>query len=374
VEALVTAVDELVNMDPRALADDETLVELDRQINRLMAVRTRATTRWDADQAWAPSGARSGAAWLAARTRIPIEDARRRVRLARDLGVLPCAEAAWLAGELHERHVTKLAVTRTPATEDAFAQDEAELVGWARSLPFKTFCRRVHYWVQEQDEDGVERNAEAKRVARRFYLSQSFEDMWFGDLTLDPISGTIVSNSLKAIEQELFEADWAEARQRLGREPLVIELGRTPAQRRADALVEMATRAMSVPVGARRPTPLFTVLVGYETFAGRICELANRSVVTPGSLVPHLSEALIERVVFDGPSRVLDVGQGRCFTDATRRAVEVVGLECFHDTCEVPAEDSQIDHIIPAGQGGPTRQWNGRPACGHHNRFRNRSP
>ncbi|MCU1373443.1 MAG: endonuclease, partial [Actinomycetia bacterium] len=42
--------------------------------------------------------------------------------------------------------------------------------------------------------------------------------------------------------------------------------------------------------------------------------------------------------------------------------------------CEVPAEDSQIDHILPAAQGGPTRQWNGRPACGFHNRLRNRRP
>jgi 5-methylcytosine-specific restriction endonuclease McrA len=54
--------------------------------------------------------------------------------------------------------------------------------------------------------------------------------------------------------------------------------------------------------------------------------------------------------------------------------VEVLGLECFQDTCETPAEDSQIDHIIPAARGGPTRQWNGRPACGFHNRARNRDP
>ncbi|MCU1374627.1 MAG: hypothetical protein JWO68_1913 [Actinomycetia bacterium] len=296
------------------------------------------------------------------------------MRLGRDLRAMPRVEGAWLRGEVNERHVVKLALARTPVTEEAFAAEEADLVGLARNLSFKGFCRRVAYWSQEHDPDRVERDAEAQRAARKVHPSQSFEGMWFGDLTLDPISGTIVSNALKKIEQELFDADWADAKQQLGRDPLLGELRRTPAQRRADALVELAVRAMSVPKGARRPAPLFTVLVGYETFKGRMCELADRTVVTPGSLLPYLTEALIERIVFDGPSRVIDVGEARCFTGATRRAVEVLGLECFEHTCEVPAEDSEIDHILPAAQGGPTRQWNGRPACGFHNRARNRGP
>jgi hypothetical protein len=38
--------------------------------------------------------------------------------------------------------------------------------------------------------------------------------MWFGRLTLDPVSGTIVDTTLSQINNELFEADWAEATQR----------------------------------------------------------------------------------------------------------------------------------------------------------------
>ena len=49
------------------------------------------------------------------------------------------------------------------------------------------------------------------------------------------------------------------------------DLRRTPAQRRADALVEMARRSAALREQARPAEPLFTVLVGYETFAGRIC-------------------------------------------------------------------------------------------------------
>ncbi|MCU1374626.1 MAG: hypothetical protein JWO68_1912 [Actinomycetia bacterium] len=59
---LASAVDELVATDPDALAHGETLVELDRQINRLHAVRARATAAWDARQGWAPDGAKSAGA------------------------------------------------------------------------------------------------------------------------------------------------------------------------------------------------------------------------------------------------------------------------------------------------------------------------
>ena len=121
------------------------------------------------------------------------------------------------------------------------------------------------------------------------------------------------------------------------------------------------------------PEPLFSVLVGYETFAGPICELANGTVVTPGSLAPWLTQAMIERVVFDSPSRVIDVGvRRRLFTGGLRRAIEVRDQECFHEFCEERAADCQVDHIEPYGAGGRTVQHNGRAACPHHNRQRHR--
>src|SRR5205085_6393835 len=121
---------------------------------------------------------------------------------------------------------------------------------------------------------------------------------WFLDGVLDPISGEVVRRALEAIEEELFRADWAEAKARVGDGVCGADLARSPAQRRADALVEMARRALALPPGSRLPEPLFTVLVGYETFAGRMCELANGRVVTPGSLVGWLDGAWAERVVF----------------------------------------------------------------------------
>ncbi|MCU1486795.1 MAG: hypothetical protein JWN67_3541 [Actinomycetia bacterium] len=361
-------------MDPAALADTRSIVELRRQIDQLEAVAVRATAAWDAEKVWAPSGAKSGAALLARQCRHPLTETQRWIRLGRQLRSMPATAAAWLAGDLSEHHVVKLCAVPTPRTEVFFERDEAMLVRYARSMTFRHFCRTVDYWLQHADPDGADDDAERQHDRREAHFDQSFEGMWFGKLTLDPIGGTIVNGTLKEIEQTLFEADWAEAKARLGRDPLVSELARTAKQRRADAFVEMAIRARAVPKGARRPKPLFTVFVGYETFKGRICELSNRTVVAPGSLVPYLNDVMIERAVFDARSRVIDLGEQRCFTGATRRVAELEGLECFHDTCEVPAEDAQIDHIIEAAKGGPTRTWNGRPACGFHNRERSRGP
>ena len=121
------------------------------------------------------------------------------------------------------------------------------------------------------------------------------------------------------------------------------------------------------------PEPLFTVVVGYETFGGRVCQLAEGTVVAPGALVRWLGEAWVERVVFDGPDRIRNVGvRQRIFSGATRRAVEVRDRECFHELCDVPAEDCEIDHVVPWAHGGLTVEENGRPACTYHHRRRHR--
>jgi hypothetical protein len=39
-------------------------------------------------------------------------------------------------------------------------------------------------------------------------------------------------------------------------------------------------------------------------------------------------DAHIERIIFDGPSGVIDVGEARSFTGATRRAIELRDRHC----------------------------------------------
>ncbi|HUF33770.1 MAG TPA: DUF222 domain-containing protein [Acidimicrobiales bacterium] len=359
------AADRLVDAE---LAD--AVVALQEHAQRLEALQARVSARFDASRSWADDGARSGAAWLAWRLRVPQSEARRRILAGRSCRSMPVVDEAWRAGRIGAAHVVLLA--RAEALDArAFARDEELLVGHATSLRFSAFQRAVAYWCQLAAPDAVEDAADAQRALRAVHLSPSIDGMWFGKVTLDPVGGSIVGGELARLEREMFEADWREATDRLGRTPCVDDLARTPAQRRADALVEMATRSGSTPEGAQRPAPLFSVLVGLETFAGRVCELANGAVVTPGSLVPWLTEAEVERVVFDGASRVIDVGvRQRFFRGATRRAAQVRDRRCQHPTCDEPLDRCQVDHIEPAAAGGLTTLANARLLCGFHNRLR----
>jgi hypothetical protein len=367
-EALEAAAEHLARCDLSVLGDPELIARLERVGARTSAAVTGAVAAFDAAEAYAPSGARTTAAWLKAECHLPGPDASRQVRRGRLCRHVPLFEAAWSNGEISAACLDMVAAVRRPATEEAFARDEAMLVEHAKTLTHAEFVALMRYWEQHADPDGAEDEAMAARARRDAYLVESVGGTFLGKMTLDPISGTIVAGEHQRLERQLFEADWAEAKERLGREPLLNELGRTSAQRRADAFVEMATRSASTPENARRPAPLFSVLVDYPTLSGRLCQLARGTVVTPGSLLPWLEEADLERAVFAPGRRVECSVTARFFTGATRRAIELRDQQCQHPCCDVPAERCQADHIIEYSKGGLTTQENGRLLCEDHNR------
>jgi Domain of unknown function (DUF222)/HNH endonuclease len=372
--ALVSALDALVEADASQLAGGDAVVSLHRQVERLEAVATRAVGAFDRGHDWEVAGARTASSWVAVECSLPVRVARRRVQVGRALRDLPVAEAAWLAGEVSGAAVGLLTDARTEVTAEAMARDEAMLVDHAGRLSHGSFAKALAYWRQRADPDGVEDDAEALRAGRRVHLSSTYEGRWVLDGVLDPVGGEIVGDALGRVADELFERDWAEARAEHGEATTKEHLARTPAQRRADALVELARRAGAATDG-RVPEPLFTVHVDHETLLGRLCELASGTVVTPGSLLPWVTEARVERVVFDGTDRVLGVGRRRrFFTGAERRAVEVRDRQCTNRWCEEPAERCEVDHVIPWALGGPTEADNGQLACGYHNRLRERAP
>jgi hypothetical protein len=374
-DVLVETMDQVVRSDPAASADRESIELLQRQLARLEGFVTEATAAFDASGNWGLDHARSATMWLTTTCRIPKAQAQRQVRRGRQLRRLRDLAGAWVDGDITGSHVDTVAGLRRAATEEALVRDEALLVEQARTLRFDAFVRATAYWEQLADPEGAEEDHEKRHARREVYLASSFGGMWLGKITLDPISGTIVAGELDRLEHELFEADWAAARALLGRDPSAGDLSRTPGQRRADALVEMATRSRSTTAEGRRPAPLFTVLVDYPTaLCGRICELAQGTVVPPGSLLPWLDQAYFERVVFEPDRRVEVSATARLFTGATRRAIELRDRECTHPFCDVPAASCQVDHITPYTAGGPTTQENGRLLCGFHNRLRNERP
>jgi hypothetical protein len=371
---LAEALDLLVAGDPGVLASAEDLVVLERQRSRLEAVVARAATRFEAEEAYAADGARTAAAWLATCTHLPRREVRSQLGLGRALRELPRFEEALLEGSVGAAHVRCVARLLGPRTREAVRKGEAFLVLQAQERTFAEFERIVAYLAQVADPDGAEEAAEARRARRDVWLAPGFDGSYLGKIELDPVAGAIVAGELARLADEAYAADRADAAACLGRAPLPSEPERTPARRRADALVEMARRSAALGVDARFPAPLVSVMVDFPTIAGRICELANGTVVTPGSLLPYLDEALIERAVWKSPTRVEVGAKARLFSGATRRAIELRDRICQHPFCDVPMDRCQVDHIVPASQDGPTTQENGRLLCNWHNRLRNTVP
>jgi hypothetical protein len=85
-------------------------------------------------------------------------------------------------------------------------------------------------------------------------------------------------------------------------------------------------------------------------------------------LVPYLSDADIERIIYGPESRVIDLSvRARFFRGGLRRAIGLRDRWCTHPGCTKPAEDCQVDHMRPRSHGGATSQDNGRARCDTHN-------
>jgi hypothetical protein len=365
------ALDALVFSGASNYGDGESMEILHRSLSQYEAFVTEAAAAYDASEEWALDGAKTSSAWIATRCALPKGTARNRVALGKALRQLPeCAEA-WREGRIGSDQARAIASARRCRTEDAMARDESMLVSYAASLRFEDFYRALSYWKQLADPDGSDATEEDKRCRRDVYLNASIDGLYLGQITLDPISGATVAGELERIERTFFEHDLAEATERLGHRPRLDELQRNAGQRRADALVEMARRSAAMPEGAQRPEPLFTVLVGYETLHGRICQLENGTVLSPSSLLPWMETAYFERAIFSLSARVEVSERARLFTGGTRRALEVRDQMCTHPYCQVEARNCQADHIQPYAAGGLTTQENGRLLCGFHNRLRN---
>ncbi|HUS61890.1 MAG TPA: DUF222 domain-containing protein [Acidimicrobiales bacterium] len=367
---LRSVIDRVAEADPASLGDGDTVIALHTALSRLEGATTRAVGAFDASGEWAMAGARGATAWITATCRIPKSVAAKRVGMGRDLRHMAATEQAWLEGEITSEAARLIAGARNPRTAELFERDEKVLVDAAREVTHQKLGNVVAYWLAHADPDGAEDDAATKHNKRELSAGE-LNGMLHGRFTLDALGGATVMNELRRIEEELFLADWAEAKAIYGEATDASHLTRSARQRRADALVEMARRSGAMPAGSRLPEPLFTIVIDYETFVGRLCELAGGTPVTPGSVLPYLERSWFERIVFEPPGRIVDVSERRrFFRGGLRRGIEVLWGECAETFCDERAERCHIDHVIPYVEGGLTTQDNGRPLCAFHNQVR----
>jgi hypothetical protein len=281
---------------------------------------------------------------------------RARLREARRLVDVPGVVAAVGGGELSVEHVELLGRAQRVAPRE-YASDEVMLVGQCALLRFKQAEQVVAYWRLHVDPDGATDDAAADTERASAHVSATLDGTVILNATLTGVGADTFQRELQRLCDQIRHTDTRSG------------VTRTAAQRRAAALVEMATRSASTPEGAQRPRPLFSVLVGEDTFR-HFCETAAGHVLSPDTLAPYVDEAMLEVLLFDGPATVISASQRRRFTGALRRAIQVRDRHCQHPAgCDIPADQCDVDHVVAWPDSQRTDQFNGRLECPGHNRL-----
>ncbi len=359
-EDLRSAVDALAGVDVAAL-DAGTLgtelVELRVQIDRLEAQWLARLAAFDDGCGPMVDGAATTAAWLRRDCRLAPGAARERVLVARRLPDLPATANALTEGAISYRHAALIASATgdLPDAANGSASTESILLEAARGCDPATLRKVTAHLSYVLDPDGTRRRDARGCDRATLFVSPAFDRFAVnGDLNAE--GGATVLAALA---------------------PLAVPIPgdqRTPAQRRADALVELARRALD---GGGLPEtggvrPHVTVTVDLPTLTGTpgSAKLAWAGPVSGETARRLACDADVARVITAGPSEVLDVGRAtRVVPAAIRRALMIRDRGCRFPGCDRPPEWTDAHHLRHWAEGGPTCLANLILLCRFHHRL-----
>jgi hypothetical protein len=246
-EALVA--EDLDRLTDAVLAD--RVLRLRRLVDRLEGLRLREVAAVDArGAAGAEDGQQAGstAAWLRGRLRLGAGAAAGLVRTARAVfgGPLAATAQALVDGELSVAHARVLAQGVQDLPEQLTMEAAPVLVEAACRLDPPRLRRVLDHLHLVADPDGADRARERRHARRGLWLAPTFDGMVAIDGLLEPEAGQGV---LAALEPLARPADANDTR--------------SGSQRNADALTELARRALEAgrlpQTGGVRPQLLVTV-------------------------------------------------------------------------------------------------------------------
>ena len=350
---------------------EEDFAELQRAAELIDAERLRRLAEIERRGTYRRDGHLSAASWLASTFKVAWGTARNEVRLARALEDMPVTRRALEDGDL-SMFAARVLVDARDADHEAFRSSEATLVEAARIHSMQDVRRVAAYWRQATEREAAMGGEEKLRERRRLHASVTFMGMVRVDGDLDPETGETLLTALRAVLD-------AESRTKS------TDDGRTPAQRRADALGEVCRQWLDL---GDRPTvagerPHVTVTVGAEALArgepaggdaadgpGSLSELDHTGPVDPALARRIACDGSIRRVVLAGRSEPLDVGRRTpVVSPALRRAVIVRDRECRFPGCDRPHSWCDAHHVVHWADGGPTALANLILLCRRHHRM-----
>jgi hypothetical protein len=334
-----------------ALAED--LVELRRAADRVEAEFARRLALFDHRKACRTDGALSTTAWLRHRCKLSSSAAAERTAMARHLAELPQTAAAFGQGDLGYEHARVITRAAEAIGDEIMQGAEHILVEAAGRLDPQRLQIAAEHLRHFLAPERMHRDAKEEHERRALFISPLLDGVFRIDGHLDREGGACLLAALEALLP-----------------PRAADDTRTPAQRRADALVELARQRMEA-AGGR---PHVTLIVRAETLAGSQAapggELGRAGVVPGETALRIACDASLSIITVDRDDRVLEVsGATRTPPPKLHRAVVVRDGGCRFPSCDRPPEWTDAHHIQHWARGGKTKADNLVLLCRRHHRL-----
>ena len=360
IASLHATVDAIVAADPSGESLDEVagaIEQLHVIARKVDAAEMRLLGGYDAAGGAQIAGHRTTADWLATTTGITSPAAGWRVHTARALrDDLPETATALGRGQISLEHVRAIRGARRILGED-YAGIEATVAGIAAQHTAADLRTILEVIIQQYRPEVHDDLAEHDRARRRVDLSPGLDNTWILNGLLDAATGEALAAAF-----DVYAA------------PTGPDDTRSPGQRRADALAEIAGRAADT---TDRPTGTGHVTITVtpdQLNTGLGVRWPSGLLMSRVEVAEHTCTAQVSLVVGLTADQVhwqpLAVGFAQRYATKAQRAALAVrdGNGCIHPGCIVPAHRCIAHHIRPWAAGGPTDLPNLVLVCRYHHR------
>ncbi len=360
---------------------------LERQVRRGQAHQLRLLDSISASRSYVADGHFSAKIMVRHHGQLSGSEAFQRDLTARALADLPDVAAAYAEGLVGTDQVRRLAkVWRNPRVRWILPSAESTFLEAAQQLEFPDFDDLCGKWETLVDEDGADAKNERRWRRRSVKVVKDFNQLWDLRGRLTSGDGAELDNIIERLTQAERLTDIERCKAEFG-DDWRLHL-RTIDQLRYDAFMKLVRRGAGAPPGTTESAINTDFTIDEETFEHglarllgqdtdpldpfdpkRRCHTAAGEWVNPTEAVAKALGGHVRRVVYNARSVTIDMGERqRLFTGSARHATLIQALRCDWTACWVPSFDCQVDHLIPARDGGLTNPDNGAPKCGNHNR------
>ena len=338
---------------------DHDPMALRQHINGCEAEFTRRLTRFDKGGGYEASGALSAKAWLRWKCNFSPSGASDRVDVARQLACLPEASQAFAEGDFSYQHAAMIARTAERLGEKMEANAETILVTSARDLDLARMRVVTVQLRHFMDPDSVLEDANESHELRFLHLSQTLDGVFYLNGRFDSEGGAILQTALNALSG-----------------PPTSEDKRSPKQRRADCVVEMARQHLdrgNLPeVGGQRPHLAVTVSMATLTKQpGSPAAELEWAQPIPAETARRLAcDAAITPIFPGSESDQPRAGQtSRAISGSQRKALVARDKGCRFPGCDRPPDWTDAYHLQHWADGGKHVMKNLVLLCRRHHRM-----